>query len=329
MSAARPPELSVVLSTPDSFETIRRTVAWLGAQTARDRLELVIVAPSRGVLELDESALEGFAASQVVEVGEVRSAAAGNAAGVRAAGAPLVVMAEDHSYPQPDWAEALIAAHRGPWAAVGPVVANGNPRTAVSWADFLPGFGTWQESTPGGEADHLPGHNSSYKRHLLLEFGDELEQMLQAESVLHWELRDRGHRLLLEPAAVTRHFNFSKLSIYLRATFLHARTFAAQRARGGRWGIARRLAYGAAWPLIPIVRLRRVVPVQRRATDCVSLPRLLPVVLLGLGVSAVGEATGYLFGPGNAPEKVSTFEFHRDRYVIRRDRDQMARTVPS
>jgi GT2 family glycosyltransferase len=328
MSATATPELSVILVTPDRFETIRRTVSWLDAQTVRDRLELVIVAPSREVLELDADELDGFHGFRVVETGTVCSVAAGHAAGVREASAPVVVFAEDHSYPQPGWAEALIARHREPWAAVGPVVANANPRSAVSWADFLPGYGPWLDPTPGGVVDYLPGHNCSYKRDVLLELGADLDPMLNAESVLHWELRARGHRLYLEPAAKTRHFNFSRLSIYLRATFLHARTFAAERARGGRWGPLRRLAYATAWPLIPLVRLRRVFRDLRRVPSHGVLPRVLPPVLLGLTVSALGEATGYLLGPGQAPQKVSAYEFRRDRHVTRRDRAEMERTVP-
>ena len=326
MSAA--PELSVILVTPDRYETIRRTVAWLRAQTVREAIEVVIVAPSRAGLELDEDELAGFHGFQVVEVGTVRSVATGNAAGVRAASAPVVVFGEDHSYPQPGWAEALIDAHRGPWAAVGPVVANANPRSAVSWADFLPGYGPWLEPTPGGVVSYLPGHNSSYKRDLLLELGDDLDPMLNAESVLHWELGARGYELYLEPRAKTRHFNFSRLPAYLRATFLHARTFAAERARGGRWGLVRRVAYAGAWPLIPLVRVRRVFRDVSRAREHGVLPRVLPPVALGLTVSALGEAAGYLLGPGEAPEKVSAYEFHRDRHVTRRDRDAMAAAVP-
>ena len=326
------PELSVILVTPDRFETIRRTVSWLNVQALRHRLELVIIAPSLEELELDENELGGFHGFRVVEVGTVRSVAAGHAAGVREASAPVVVFAEDHSYPQPGWAEALIAAHREPWAAVGPVVANANPRSVVSWADFLPGYGPWLDPTPGGAVDYLPGHNSSYKRDLLLELGSDLEPMLNAESVLHWELQGRGHRLYLEPRAKTRHFNFSRLSSYLSATFLHARTFASERARGGRWRPLRRVAYAGAWPLIPLVRLRRVFRDVRRARKHGAFPRalpaVLPAVLLGLTVSALGEATGYLLGPGEAPEKVGAYEFHRDRHLTRGDRAEMARTSP-
>ena len=44
--AGRSAELSVVIVTPDCYETIGKTMGYLRAQTARDRLEIVIVAPS-------------------------------------------------------------------------------------------------------------------------------------------------------------------------------------------------------------------------------------------------------------------------------------------
>jgi hypothetical protein len=320
VSDRRAPDISVILVTPDRFETIRMTVRSLRAQTVRDRLELVIVARSREVLGLDEEELEGLHGFQVVELGTVTSVAAGNAAGVRAASAPVVVFAEDHSFPDPGWAAALIEAHRGPWAAVGPVVVNANPGSAVSWADFMLGYGPWLEPSPGGVVGFLPGHNSSYKRALLLELGPELEERLNAESVLHWDLCRKGHRLYLEPRARTFHVNFSRLRSWLKATFLQGRTFAGERARSERWGPARRLAYAAAAPLIPLIRLRRSIRDLGRVERRPPLARILPATALGLIVSALGEALGYTVGPGEAPQRISTFEFHRDRHVRNRDR---------
>lgn len=323
------PELTVILMTPGTYENLRRTVAWLRAQSAADRIELLLLGRSREQLAADESELADFHSFKVIEVGDLRSRARGNAIGVRHASAPVVAFSEDHVCPQPGWAEALIERHREPWAVVGPVFHNGNPRTAVSWADFLPGYGEWLDPLPGGEVSHLAGHNSSYKRDVLLEFDDELESLLTAEAVLHWELGARGHRLYLEPRAKTRHYNFSRLRIYLWATFLHSRSFAAERARAERWGPLRRVAYAGAWPLIPLVRLRRVTrDVARVPSDGVFL-RVLPPVLLGLTFSALGEALGYLLGPGNAYERVTHYEFDRDRFVTRRDRAEMARALPA
>jgi hypothetical protein len=123
------------------------------------------------------------------------------AAGVREAIAPLVSYAEEHAYPAPGWAEALIKAHRQSWAAIGGTIANANPGNSVNWASFFTDFGPWVEPAEGGEISHLPWHHAVYKRSILLEYGPELETMLETESILHADLQARGYRLYLEPAA--------------------------------------------------------------------------------------------------------------------------------
>jgi hypothetical protein len=45
---------------------------------------------------------------------------------------------------------------------------------------------------------------------------------------------------------------------------------------------------------------------------------------VALVTSAIGEATGYLLGPGRAPARVSPYEFRRDRHVTSGDRAAMA-----
>ena len=91
----------------------------------------------------------------------------------------------------------------------GPGVVNANPGSRVSWADFIIGYGPWAEPIDTGDVPFLPGHNSSYPREVLLDYGDRLESMLEAETVLHLDLGARGHRLLLCAAARRRHVNFS------------------------------------------------------------------------------------------------------------------------
>lgn len=49
------PKLSVILVTPDSYTTIRKTVTCLHKQTARDKLELIIVCTSLENLNINET----------------------------------------------------------------------------------------------------------------------------------------------------------------------------------------------------------------------------------------------------------------------------------
>lgn len=314
MNNTREPELSVILVTPDSYATVRTTIRYLLRQEARNRMELILVAPREEELKPDVQDLQGFLSYQIVEVGPIQSIAYANCAGVRRARAPVVALAEDHAFPAPGWADALLQAHQTECAAVGPVVRNANPRSIVSWADLLIAYAPWLYPGRGGHREHLPGHNSSYKRDILLGYGPDLEAMLEAESVLHWDLRQKGHRLHLEPAAQVAHLNFGRLSSWLQAQFYSGRVFAASRARS--WHIGRRTLYALASPLIPFVRLRRIVGETRESGSWGKVPRgVLPMLLLGLFVSALGELVGYAAGPGQARPKLAEFEFHRVRHL--------------
>jgi len=304
------PALAVILITPDRYETIRRTVEVLRAQTARDRLELVIVSPSDATLEPDGEQLRDFSWVRTVEIGELVSTAQARGAGVRAATAPVVAFAEDHSFPEPEWADALIRAHADGWSAVGPDVLNASPESMVGWADAFLGQRPVDPERAAIVGD-LPGRNSSYKRELLLSYGDELDAMLEMETLLHWDFRSKGGQLYLETAARTAHVNHGHLPDFVREHFYVGRMFAAQRAR--RWSRGRRLAYAGAAPLIPVVRLSRILPAVRRSSRRYGLlPRVLPPLLLGLAVAAAGELLGYAAGPGSSGRRIVDVEFHRD-----------------
>ena len=98
------PALSVVLPTSRGLANVARTIRALRAQTIRHRLELVIVAPSQSI-PLDPALIEGFAGLQVVGVRDVTSSSnRARVAGIRVARAPVVALAEDHSFPEPGWA---------------------------------------------------------------------------------------------------------------------------------------------------------------------------------------------------------------------------------
>jgi hypothetical protein len=309
------PALSVVLATPDNFETIQKTIHYLQKQTICDELELVIVAPSLMQLSSHLTELKDFLSYQIVEVGEITAIGWANAAGVRRATASIVVLAEDHCFPDPTWAEALVRSHEQAWAAVGPVLRNANPENLVSWADMLIAYSTWLDPAKARVVSHLPGHNSSYKREILLQYGDQLETMMEAESLLHWDLRSRGYQLYLEPAAKVAHTNFALLSAWVEVQFHAGRVFGADRARN--WLVLKRLLYVFASPLIPLVRLQRILGELHQRRQYRLMIQVLPMLLLGLSIDGLGQMIGYAKGMGDSMHKISEFEFHRDRYTTK------------
>jgi hypothetical protein len=302
----------VILPTPDVYATIRTTVHHIRCQTISSELELVLVGPPGLRASIDTSETRGFTDCKVFEISPFNSIARAYAVGTLGASAPIVAFAEDHCFPDANWAEALVARHRGPWAAVGPCLSNANPVNAISWADMLIAYAPWMEPAKEGETGHLPGHNSSYKREFLLNYGDRLADMLEAETVLHWDLRNRGFKLFLEPKAKSAHTNFAVLPVWIKVQFHCGRVFGADRAR--HWNFFKRSAYAAASPLIPAVRLLRMAKDMRTKDSVPLLLRSLHMVLFGLSIDAVGQCVGYARGPGRSPHEIAQFEFHRERY---------------
>jgi len=233
------PEISFVLLT-DTYATIRNVLSHLRRQSARDRLELVIVTPSREELELEDGVCSGLHSVQIVE-SELESIPRARATGIQAARAPIVVLGETHCYPEPEYAEALIEAHRGPWAVVGPAMLNANPESLLSWAGIFLDYGPWVECKERGPMADVPSHNGSYKRSVLLEYGPRLEEMLESDTVLNADLLSKGNALYLESRARTSHLNVSQFDVWIAERLLAGRAFAASRAR--IWPRGRRL-----WP---------------------------------------------------------------------------------
>lgn len=323
------PDLSVVLVTSSGFDNIRRTVRHLRAQTVRPRLELVIVAPSEAaVADRQPHETEGFQRVAVVAVGPIDNVDTSAAPGIRHATAPVVAVIEDHAFPEPTWAEALIDAHRGAYAGVGTAVLNANPSGLLSWTNMLIAYGRWGERAAPGEIDDIPRHNSSFKRDALLAYGDRLEQLLGREGGLLQRLRQDGHSFYLEPSARIAHVNPSRLSSTADLRFNAGRLYGAKRATRHRWSMAKRLLYAAGAPLIPLVRFQRLRKDLFGAGERSDLtPLVQPALLLGLTFDALGQMTGYLFGPGGSLDKLAVFEMDRRDHITARDREALKETV--
>jgi hypothetical protein len=306
-----PPSLTAALLTPDDFGTISKISECIASQSVAGEIELLVLTPDPERLHPDADFVARFHSLKVVRVDLSRGSGPARAIAVREATAPVIVFGEDHCFPEAGWAEALLRAHANDWAAVGPVVMNANPESLVSWADLLKGYGPWLAPGRSAERDHLPGHNSSYKRDSLLAFGSDLDDLMEAESALQWKLRDRGFSLYQESAARVAHTNFESWGVWVPVSYHSGRVFAATRALG--WSLLKRIAFAGAFPMIPVVRMwRHMRQASEAGIPSALLVRIAPVLAAGLLVDALGQAVGCLAGPGNSRGTLVDWDFHRN-----------------
>jgi hypothetical protein len=142
-----------------------------------------------------------------------------------------------------------------------------------------------------------------------------LAEWLTSERVLHADLIAQGSRILLSARTGTHHVNISRAGSMLGHSFRGGLIFGEARAKD--WARVRAFAQACACPLIPWVRLARILgmlnnPRLRREH---GFWRALPWLLVGLHLHALGEAIGYTLGAGNAMEQYMAYESRRIDHV--------------
>jgi len=312
--SGRAPQMSVILAT-DTYDTVRAVVERLRRQTLRQEIELVLVAPSAAAVDSALAYREEFAAVKIIEA-HFSDVSTARAVGIRSATAPLVYIAETHSYAQPHLAEILIPLLTSSWAAVTPAIGNANPKGALSWAAFLSDYGQWAEGLPAGEIPAPPPHNAVYRRDVLLELGDRLDPALGLGDELPRWLHDHGYRTYFEPAAQIDHVNVTRPGDWVRERFVSGWVIASHRAK--RWSLARRLVYVGGSVLVPAVLMWRVLPGIWQSVRSRSLPpATIPAMVAAAILKSIGELCGYAGGAAAYAEyHMQEYEVHKLRYRL-------------
>lgn len=303
------PALSVVTVVSSQRERVRHTLAGLAAQTAAESIESVIVdAAPEGTprLPLPERLRVTYLERPGIAHGADR------AEGIRSAAAPIVALLEDHAVPAPQWAEALIDAHRGPWGAVGYAFAIQHAESWVSRGALVSEAGPWMQPARRGEVASLTGTNVSYKREVVDAIPD-LPRFMLHDVELNEQLPRMGFRMFLEPRALIWHEYFTSLRLLVAANFGHGRLIALTRSTG--WSLWRRVLWALVTPLsAPVVRAWRLVrTLPGRPGLLPAVAAALPIIAAAYAGAAAGESLGYVFGAGRAAGVVTYAELDAPR----------------
>lgn len=234
---------------------------------------------------------------------------------VELSGGEIVAFVEDHAYVVPGWLETLIRDFRAGHGGVGGEPDAINPGIGISDAVTLMGFGFFRPTTEPRTYDVLPGHNSAYRRDLLLSFGELLPALISSEILLDRKIIEKGHTLLLDPGAKFLHHNEEKLSMIAKGYYYWNVIYGQNRARIFHWPWWRRLLQGFAIPLVPFVRYMKYMIHfwSHDRKNIFLLLRYTGIFLYAQSAAAVGLARGTLFGTGDAEMKFRDYELNYSR----------------
>jgi hypothetical protein len=312
--------MSVIITTIGGYESVRTVIEHLKMQTVADRLEVIIISPPMRLTAAEEAELKHFNNSIIMEIDLDNGLYDAWVDAVNESRAPIVAFGENHAFPEPQWAEALIEAHKGPWAAVGSVIRNANPGSINSWAQLYMTYGRWTGPITSGEAEDLPGHNSSYKRSILLEYGSGLKHMLVRTNIMNMDLRARGYRLYMEERAAVVHINVSKTSSILPDLFYNGQLYTAALVHYKRWSVLKKIFHALLEPLIILRHFQGTMQSLDRDGQKKNLvPAAVPIIIAGLTAHLLGKLKGYAAGFGNAQKKINSYEFDRFKHLTRED----------
>jgi len=183
-------DLTVILGAPEDYLNVRGSLNCWRAQRGADRIEMLLTVPIGTSVPTDAG--QGFASFTVIETDDIDDLPRWRAQSVLRAQAPIIVLGEDHAFVVQGTVEAYLDVMRDPTVVgTGPRMINANPKGLASWADMLINFSTWFAPV-SGDVESVAGHNSCYRRAVLLDYGERLPVMLLSERAMHLDLRARA-----------------------------------------------------------------------------------------------------------------------------------------
>lgn len=288
------PAISVIIPSYNSRWTIPHTLGSLRRQEGAPPFEVRVVDSSDdGTGDLLEKDFPDVDLHRMA--GRTFQSRARNLA-ARAAKGKVLAFIDADCVADPHWVRRIGEAFANPCVqAVGGLLTNANPTTAVSRAMFVIQFHPYLLAGGRQPAGNLPANNLAYRRELFLGYGGFPEPMGSSEeTLLHNRFREDGVTLWFDPAIRVAHFNLDRWGAYLGHQAKQGRFYRIARFQADLPG-SRALNSLLLTPLFPAYRFLRCIPaLLREVKGPVRRAATAFPLLAGLVAFSWGEIHGHL-----------------------------------
>jgi glycosyltransferase involved in cell wall biosynthesis len=291
------PAVSVIVPAYNAAATIERCLHSLLGQAAADDAEVIVV--DSGTDHTADLVSQLFPSVRLLRFQSRKFPGDARNLGIAEARADILAFTDADCIADPSWVERIVAAHRAhPDPIIGGAIENGNPHSRAGWAAYLLEFSQWVPSRAAGRMLEIPTGCLSVKRWAFERYGPFLERTYSSDSIFQWRAVRDGHQPLFDPTIRVAHVNIDRLGELGRRKLRHGRDFARLRSEAEEFSIARRAAFVAMAPALPLLLWSRIA--RRLAGDPrlrTRLVRATPGLFFALLAWSCGEALGYLSAP--------------------------------
>ena len=292
LTPGSPAEISVIVAAQNADATIEESLSSLEEQNDRGVAEIIVVDNSQnGTAELVGNR---FPSARVIKVAEPKLIPQLWAIGAQAARGRIIAFTTAHFVLDKRWIAETLHHHQSNYAAVGGTIENTESASPAQWAVYFCRYYRYMLPFTQHLVRQVPGDNASYKRWVLEEYPDLIEDGFWETNVNN-QLFDDGHALLLTPTIRVDQLGSCGAWAFCKQRLIHGRRFGRERRASA--SDIRRLLYVVSSPLIPLIILGKIFKEvfkkkRHRAALFISLPSLILFVLSW----SAGESLGYLFG---------------------------------
>jgi glycosyltransferase involved in cell wall biosynthesis len=281
-------EISIIIPSYNSENTIRKCLHSLLNQSCKDRYEIILVDSSKD--KTPQIVKEHFPGITFVHLEEKTDPGTARNIGLGKAKGELIAFIDSDCIAAEDWLENIKKAHDSSgYNVVGGTVANGNKENDwVGLAGYIAEFREFLPQRNRGDVQHIPTCNISYKRKIFDTFGlFQGKYYPQEDLVYNYNLVQNNEKILMEPSIRVSHNHRSGLQDFLghqeKIGRITSKVLKGLQLEGAF--IARHpFICLFLFPVLPVVKFFRTLAVFLKFQPKVILKRPLVLCLFALGL---------------------------------------------
>lgn len=295
------PEVTVIVPTFNSAQTITRCLAALAAQQTQHRFEVVVV--NSGTDDTRALATRALPGCRTLQLPTHAVAAVARHHGVMVARGRILAFVDSDIYVSADWIEHVWrAADIGADLICGSI-ENGNPASAVSRAEQLLMFNEFLPDAPERASWFALSGNMVMSRETYNRFGPFVPVRAAEDVVFSRKLIAAGGTIVFYPRLKVVHENRTHVRAYIRNQFVIGRHTALARRLVPFADVQSYRLFLLMLPVAPVAKLAKIVVRFLRWKPANVWPVLKELPLLSVGLCACSAGmVDAVMSPGLPPD---------------------------